>query len=83
MAVEGPNAGVVGLELQDNMSARPQHLCVPTLRIPGVYDRRAVPGTVTLMKDLEIMSVQVKWLRVLALCLLYPFLESETYVGNM
>lgn len=73
VAVEGPNAGVVGLELQDNMSARPQHLCVPTLRIPGVYDRCAVPGTVTLMEDLKIMSVQMKWLQVLALCLFVLF----------
>lgn len=73
VAVEGPNAGVVGLELQDNMSARPQHLCVPTLRIPGVYDRRAVPGTVTLMEDLKVMSVQMKWLQVLALCLFVLF----------
>lgn len=71
--MEGPNAGIVGLELQDNMSARTQHLCVSTLWIMGIYDRRAVPSTATFMKNLEIMPMHVKRLWLLVLCLQCQF----------
>lgn len=81
MAVEWPNAGIIRLELQDDMSARSQHLCVSTLWILGIYDRRAVPGTVTLSKDLEIMPMCVKWLMPLALRL-FGRLENQNLHGR-
>ena len=57
MAMEGPNASIVSLELQDNMSARSQHLGVSPLWILGIYDRRTVPSTITLIENLEIVTM--------------------------
>lgn len=68
MAVKRPNAGIVGLELQGNMSARSQHLRVSTLWILGIYYCCAVPSTVAFMKDLEIMPMHVEWLWVVSGC---------------
>lgn len=61
--MKGPNARIVGLDLQNDMPAWPQHLGIAALWVLGIDDRRAVPSTVAFAEDLEIMSVHVKWLQ--------------------
>lgn len=45
MAMEGPYAGVVGVDLDHDVAVTTQHLGIAALRVEWVGDRFAVPGT--------------------------------------
>ena len=59
MTVERPNAGVVRVELKDDVAVWTDHLHVASHGIRGVHDRCAVPGARAFVEDIHVGAVQV------------------------
>lgn len=60
MAVKGPNARIIGLELQCDITARSQHLSVAAMRIVSVDNGCAIPFAVAFVQELERVAVEME-----------------------
>ena len=62
MAMKRPYAGIIRLILKHEMSARPQHLHITTLRVLYVREGDAVPVARAFVEDGHVVAVEVQGL---------------------